>query len=198
MASLALDEASFAVVDVETTGLSSRRHRILQVAVVHCRADGTVTDRWVTYVRPRWRWIARLGPTHIHGIRRRDLKGAPQLAAVAAEVAQRTEGHVLTAHNLGFDRAFLRASAVKAGVSLRHEGEVCTLVLARRLDPDNAWSHRLGDLCTRYGIPLVHAHDALADAEATALLLPKLLAEAGVTTLGELMQLTAKPPPTAE
>lgn len=191
-ASTTLAEATFAVVDVETTGLSARRHRILQVAVVLARADGTVVDRWSTYVRPRFRWIMRLGPTHIHGIRRRDLKGAPRLAEAMAEVGRRVSGSVLTAHNLGFDRAFLRAGARRAGHELRTDGEVCTLVLARRLDPENLWSHRLGDLCERYAVPLVRAHDALADAEATAALLPFLIAEAKVTTLGELTELIAR------
>jgi len=191
----ALADATFAVVDVETTGLSARKHKILQVAVVLARADGTVLDRWVSYIRPRFLWFTRLGPTHIHGITRRDLQGAPALDSVVAEVARRIDGTVLTAHNLGFDRAFLRASARKTGHSLRHDGEVCTLVLARRLDPTNEWSHKLGDLCERYAVTLDHAHDALADAEATARLLPYLLAESGATTLGELTQLLARRDP---
>lgn len=192
VASPTLAEATFAVVDVETTGFSARRHRILQVAVVEARADGTVTDRWVTYVRPRFRWFRRLGPTHIHGIRRRDLRGAPLLPDALAEVARRLEGRVLTAHNLGFDRAFLKAGARRTGTRLAHDGEVCTLVLARRLDPGNEWSHKLADLCARYAVPLEHAHDALADAEATAALLPHLLGEAGVSTLGELAGILAR------
>ena len=48
-----LDEQRFAVVDVETSGLSPRRHRILQVAVVQARADGTILDEWASDVRPR-------------------------------------------------------------------------------------------------------------------------------------------------
>lgn len=187
----AISEATFAVVDVETTGLSARKHRLLQVAVVLARADGTVLDRWVSYVKPRFRWFVRLGPTHIHGIRRRDLKGAPSLDAVVTEVSRRVGGTILTAHNLGFDRAFLQAGARRTGLVLGHDAEVCTLVLARKLDPENLWSHKLGDLCERYAIPLVNAHDALADAEATARLLPFLIAESGLTTVEELVEMTA-------
>ena len=33
---------TFAVVDLETSGLSSRRHRVLQIGVVTVHADGTV------------------------------------------------------------------------------------------------------------------------------------------------------------
>ena len=40
----------FAVVDVETSGLSQRRHRILQIGAVLVEADGTELDRWSTLV----------------------------------------------------------------------------------------------------------------------------------------------------
>ena len=36
-------------------------------------------------------------------------------------------------------------------------------------------SHRLGDLCEYYGVALDDPHDALADAAATAAILPHLL-----------------------
>ena len=187
-----LGETTFAVVDVETSGLSARRHRLLQVAVVVARSDGTVVESWSTYVRPRFRLVARLGPRHIHGITRRRLKGAPQLAEAIEQIEQRLAGHVLTAHNLGFDQAFLRAGARRSGRRLPNAPEVCTLTIARRMDPENTYSHRLADLCSRYSIRLDDAHDALADATATAALLPHLIAGSGATTLDELEQLSRR------
>ncbi len=187
-----LEETTFAVVDVETSGLSARRHRLLQVAVVIARADGTIVEAWSTYVKPRFRYLARLGPRRIHGISRRRLKGAPLLAAVVEQLEPRLAGHALTAHNLAFDRAFLRASVHRSGRRLPASPEVCTLNISRRLDPDNAQSHRLGDLCARYGISLDRAHDALADATATAALLPHLIAASGATTLAELEALSLR------
>jgi DNA polymerase III epsilon subunit-like protein len=44
----------------------------------------------------------------------------------------------------------------------------------------------LGDLCARYAVPLTRAHDAGADAAATAAVLPKLLVDAHITELAEL------------
>jgi DNA polymerase-3 subunit epsilon len=49
------------------------------------------------------------------------------------------------------------------------------LRLSRRLDPDRAASHRLGDLCVRYDVPNARPHDALYDARATAGVLSHLL-----------------------
>lgn len=205
----ALHEVRFAVVDVETSGLSSRSHRILQVAVVLARADGTVLDRWSSYVRPRWRWFARMGPTRIHGIRRRDVRRAPTADAVLVELGRRLDGAVLAAHNLRFDWGFLAQAADRARAPLPAGPKLCTLQLARSLPappssthrdahgggdhagsgPPVPISNRLGDLCERYGVALTRAHDALADAEATALLLPFLLRDAGITTTEQLAQL---------
>jgi DNA polymerase-3 subunit epsilon len=176
----------FAVVDVETSGLRPRRHRLLQVAVVTVDAHGRVVSEWSTYVRPRWWRIARLGPRDVHGITRGMLRHAPRESEVMAEMAARLHGSVVTAHNAGFDVAFLRRAARRAGVAWPGALPLCTLRMSRALDPDRQLSHRLADLCDRYGVQPGRAHDALADAEATATLLPHLLEALHVETLADL------------
>jgi DNA polymerase III subunit epsilon len=186
------DGVTFGVIDVETSGLSVKRNRILQIGLVTATADGTVVDRWSTYVRPRWWRIARVGPTNVHGITRSTLRSAPRLGEALDELAPRLEGVVLTAHNLGFDRAFLKRSAKRARRDVHFGRGVCTLQLSRSLDPDRVHSHRLSDVCDSYGVSLTNAHDALADAEATAAVIPHLLRASGITTLDELIQLRAR------
>src|SRR6056297_2345408 len=44
----------FAVVDLETSGFSMRRHRILQIGLVTVDGDGTVIDEWSSLVKLRW------------------------------------------------------------------------------------------------------------------------------------------------
>jgi DNA polymerase-3 subunit epsilon len=164
----------FAVVDVETSGLRPRRDHVLQIALVTVDAEGNVVDRWATLVRLR-RWWHRVGPRHIHGITRRRLRKAPAARDALRELAIRLDGRVFTAHNADFDAEFLERSARRAGVDLALERRLCTLELSRRLDPDRQLTHGLADLCTRYGVPLTAHHDALADATATAAVLPHLL-----------------------
>jgi DNA polymerase III epsilon subunit-like protein len=41
-------------------------------------------------------------------------------------------------------------------------------------------------VCERYGVPLARPHDALADATATAAVLPHLLAAHGITDRADL------------
>jgi len=176
----------FAVVDVETSGLSVRRGRLLQVGVVVVDAHGVVTDRWASFVRPRNRWVFRLGPRHVHGIDRGTLRGAPRLDVVLSELARRLEGTVFVAHNASFDLAFLRRASELARVPLPVGPTLCTLRLSRRLDPERRLSHRLADLCQRYDVVHERQHDALADAAATAAVLPHLLAAHGITTAAQV------------
>jgi DNA polymerase-3 subunit epsilon len=172
----------FAVVDVETSGLQPQRHRLLQVGVVVTDGAGTVIDRWASLVRPTRRWFYRVGPTRLHGIRRGSVRNAPLPAEVLARLAASIDGAVFVAHNAEFDLAFLREAARQAGVPLTVDASLCTLRLSRRLDPDRQQSHRLAAICERYQVALVRPHDALADADATAAVLPHLLAAHGITS----------------
>ena len=181
--------ARFAVVDVETSGLSLRRDHVLQVGVVLVDGDGVVLDRWGSLLRPRSPWFFRVGPTELHGIRRRDVRHAPPAGQVLHELAQRMAGARFVAHNAPFDIGFLRKAATQYGVALPIDDPLCTLRLSRALDPQRAQSHRLGDLCRRYDVELVRPHDALADADATAAVLPHLLRAHGVTTIDQLASL---------
>ena len=170
----------FSVVDIETSGLSLRRHRILQVAVVTVEG-GQVVDEWSTLVKLRWPW-QRVGPSAMHGISRRSLRSAPQRADVLAELAQRLDGTVFTAHNAAFDWSFIERAARRDGIQLPASPRLCTLRMSRRLDPDRERSHRLADLCERYGVSNDRPHDALFDARATAMVLPHLLTAHQVAT----------------
>ena len=174
----------FAVVDVETSGLSQRRDRILQIGAVIVESDGREIDRWSTLVRLRWP-LQRVGPTDIHGITRPMLRGAPRMSTALDELAERLDGAVFTAHNAQFDAGFIeRAARRRSGFDLGPR--LCTLRMSRRLDPDRKQSHRLIDVADRFGVPLLNPHDALADAAATAGVLPHLLAAHGITDASQL------------
>jgi DNA polymerase-3 subunit epsilon len=165
----------YAVVDVETSGLRADRHRVLQVGVVVVDAHGAVLQRWSSLLRPRRRWLYRVGPVHIHGIRRRDVRDAPPAGDVLRRLATVLQGATVVAHNARFDTAFLRRAAAREGIELPLGEALCTLRMSRQLDPERQQSHRLVDVAARYGVTVVQPHDALSDAEATAAILPHLL-----------------------
>lgn len=186
----------FAVVDVETSGLNVRRHRVLQVAVVTVDADGTLIDEWDTFVRLRWP-LSRVGPTHVHGITRPMLKDAPRVDAALAELSEHIGDSMFVAHNAQFDGEFLLRAARRARRPepevARLEQRLCTLRMSRRLDPDRQESHRLADLCVRYDVALDRPHEALADARATAAVLPHLLRAHAVTDAADLEPFLDRP-----
>ncbi|MBI4883476.1 MAG: 3'-5' exonuclease, partial [Actinobacteria bacterium] len=117
----------FAVVDVETSGLSIRRDNVLRVGVVVVDGLGNVLDRWSSLLAPRRKWWFRVGPSSLHGIRRRDVRFAPPAAAVLTELANRIAGARFVAHNAEFDLAFLGKAARRTGVQLRFTDPLCTL-----------------------------------------------------------------------
>ncbi|MCU1399960.1 MAG: hypothetical protein JWN62_3069 [Acidimicrobiales bacterium] len=186
----AMTQLRFAVVDVETSGLSTKRHRVLQVAVVTVDGTGRVIDRWSSLVRPRNRFLFRIGPRHIHGLTRAGMRHAPRANVVVAELARRLGGSTFTAHNARFDAEFLEQLARRHDVRLPLSPQLCTLHLSRRLDPERQLSHRLADVTARYGVANERPHDALEDALATAAVLPHLLRAHGVTSSDQLSRLT--------
>lgn len=165
----------YVVIDVETSGLSPRRDRILQIAAVEVDHSGTIVSEWSTYVRPRF---GRVGPTRVHGLTAASLRSAPLFRFVADDLAARLEGAVVVGHNVDFDWSFVRRSLRRVRVPIAPTSRLCTLELSRSLDPERKNRHRLAEVCERYAVPLDNAHDALADARATAQILPLLLAEA--------------------
>ena len=149
-----------------------------------------MVDEWSSFVKLRWP-LQRVGPTDIHGITRRtSATGAPPLADALDELGGASKGSVFTAHNAAFDAAFLARATRRRPADDRLRGGLspllCTLRMSRRLDPEREQSHRLADVCARYGVELDRPHDALGDAAATAAVLPHLLAAHGVTDASQL------------
>jgi DNA polymerase-3 subunit epsilon len=191
-----VDAPRFAVVDVETSGLSTRRHRILQIGLVTVELDGTVVDEWSTLVALRWPW-SRVGPRRVHGITRTMLRHAPTSRDAISELRDRIDGSVFTAHNADFDAQFVERAAERAHVPLTLGRRLDTLRLSRRLDPERQLTHGLADLSARYGVVLERHHDALSDARATAGVLPHLLTAHGVHDEADLDALYSPVPASA-
>jgi DNA polymerase-3 subunit epsilon len=140
----------YAVVDLEATGSSSRRHRVVELAVV-LLPEGPV------------------GPTHIHGIERRHVTAAhaPRFAQIAPELLRLLRGRVLVGHNVGCDRAFLAAEYARIGVVFPAVPEMCTMRMAAlRGAVPGALSLRA--CAEAAGVTGWSAHTALGDARATA------------------------------
>jgi ATP-dependent Lhr-like helicase len=180
-----IDTATFCVVDLETTGFSPRLgDRVIEIAAIRLRADGTRLGEWASLLDPQ----RDVGATHVHGISGGDVIGAPRFDEIAGDLLAAMDGAVLVAHNKRFDLEFLTAEFSRLGHELEPWPSLCTLGLGAQLEPDGH-SRRLDVCCARFGIELPEAHTAGGDASATADLLVaylKLAARFGVTSLDQL------------
>ena len=181
-----IENVRFAVVDTETTGLSTDEDRVLQIGVVIMRGDGTIEHEWVTYLR-RLTWgFGHVGAFHIHGITRRQLRRGLPPAVAFEKMNELITDCVFVAHNAKFDVGFLRSDSIRLSAPLKLTGPLCTLLLSRKLDPQRTMSHKLKDVAARLGKSTDRPHDALADAQLTASVLPSLLAANQITTYEQL------------
>gem|GEM_PF-44897 len=175
----------FCVIDVETTGFSPRLgDRVIEVATVRMRRDGTVVDEWCTLVNPQ----RDIGATRIHGITAGAVLDAPTFGQIAGDLLERLDGAVFVAHNLRFDRGFVAAEFDRAGHALPPWPGLCTMALGARVQP-NVPSRKLAACCEQLGITINRAHAAGDDALATSSLLAQYLRLAvalGLTTLADL------------
>lgn len=157
-----MGESVYAAIDLELTGLKVGSAEIIEIGIVRCTPD-EVLDTWSTLVRPYTMPDLRI--QRITGITPAALAEAPRFDEVEAELRERLMDAAPIGHNVKFDLEHLGAAGVDTART-----PLDTLPIARVLDP-TAPSHRLGDLCERYGIAADTAHRALADAEASRLLL---------------------------
>ena len=129
-----LDDASFVVVDVETTGA---RGRITAIASPKSRpstcSDGVATTVFDTLINPE-RPIppAIMALTNITS---EMVRHAPQFADVCDQLLGVLEGHVFVAHNANFDWRFLSTEVERATRRPLIGRRLCTVRLARRLVP---------------------------------------------------------------
>ena len=162
------------VLDFETTGLSADGgDRAIEIGAVRIE-KGKVTDHFQSLMNP-----GRRVPVFIEeytGISNAMLKKAPDCKTVMTEFADFIEDFDLVAHNASFDSRFLVAEMKR--IRRRCDGEfACSMLAARRLY-QNAPNHKLGTLVDYHDLPTDGTfHRALADAQMTAHLWLKMLAD---------------------
>lgn len=162
---------SFAVLDLETTGLSPEQDRIIEIALVRLTSSGAPIDEWTTRLDPE----GPVGATHIHGIRQGDVDGKPLFRSLAPQLTQLLGNLPVVAHNASFDLAFLRGEFERAGWEMPWINSYCTLGGSYGYFP-SLDRRRLADCCWAAGVRHDQTHSALGDARATALLFGQYLA----------------------
>ncbi len=184
-----LEEATWVVVDLETTGGGpDRGHGIIEIGALKV-VGGRVVDRFAELIQPG----RRLPPfiTGLTGITDAMLADRPRIDVVLPRFVAFAEGAVLVAHNAPFDLGFLNAARLAIDGRVFDQPHVCTLRLARRLLPELR-RKSLDALGGHFGIVLADRHRAIGDAQITVEVLFQLADLArrrGVLRVGELLDL---------
>lgn len=162
----------FAVVDVETSSLSPKDGRIIEIGIVHLDQRGDVTHEWQTLLNPG---DGVSGNTSIHGIEAKWLAVAPTFADVAGDIVERLRHRVLVAHNAKFDTGFLEAEFNRLANPLGTYEPLCTIEVARALGLPPKLSSAAAALGHRF-----NHHTAVEDAGAAGRIVAAAL-RAGMT-----------------
>jgi DNA polymerase-3 subunit epsilon len=155
-----------AVVDLETTGFSPTKDRIVEIGVFRTTADGRTLSEWSTLVNPD----RDMGATRVHGIRASDVRDAPTFREIAGDLAAQLAGAFMVAHNARFDASFVAAEFRRLPSRPPALKPLCTLSLAKLLCSDLE-RRSLEHCCEHFGIRRSGAHRASDDAKATAAVL---------------------------
>ncbi|MDN3437756.1 PolC-type DNA polymerase III [Planococcus sp. APC 3900] len=168
-----LEDETFVVFDLETTGLSAVYDTIIELAAVKIKG-GQIIDKFESFANPHH----ELSSTTIDltGITDDMVKNAPEVEEVIRKYHEWAGDHIMVAHNASFDMGFLYVCYKKYGIETKH-ATIDTLELARMLHPELK-NHRLNTLAKKFGIELTQHHRAIYDTEATSYLLTHLLKEA--------------------
>jgi len=165
-----MKKQEYAVVDIETTGGYASASRITEIAIIiH---DGTnIIDRWETLVNPQ----KEIPPAifALTGINNEMVRDAPIFDFISEKVLEMLTDRIFVAHNVNFDYSFVHHELEQSGFKWTAR-KLCTVRAARKIKP-GLGSYSLGTLCRSLDIPLINAHRAGGDADATAILLSRLL-----------------------
>ena len=167
--------------DLETTGLDSNRHQILEVGAVRFRGD-EVVETYQTLVNPGVaipEFIQRL--THISP---QQVKRAPFFSSVASEIEDFLGADPIIGHNIQFDIGFLANNGVRLNNPSYDTWDLATVFMPR------SRQYSLKYLTSHFKVEHNDAHRALADAMATKNVYVKLLRLAAEQDSGLLAYLS--------
>nr|WP_243108480.1 PolC-type DNA polymerase III [Maliibacterium massiliense] len=158
----------FVIFDIETTGLSARNNKIIEIGAVRMER-GEIKEEFSTMVDPQVSIPQNI--VELTGITDAMVKGAPTIEEVLPKFNAFAQGAALVAHNASFDVGFIRTHGHPMGLTFENP-VVDTLSLARQLYPELR-SHKLNLVAKHLDITLANHHRAVDDALCCAQILRK-------------------------
>jgi len=181
-----IKEASFVVVDIETTGLSSESERVCEIAAVKIK-QGAVRGKFSSLVNPG-RDIPQPA-VDIHGIDNSMVIGAPSFNQAWQQAKAFIQDLPVTGYNISFDIGFINKQNIEDGGRCL-KNPLIDIAKISRFALKGLDNYRLETVAGKLNLSTRNAHRALADAETAAevfLVLMPLLEKKGITKIKHLV-----------
>lgn len=162
-----LENLSFCVLDLETTGGNHVNDQIIEIGMVHVDKMklGESKNFLINPGRDIPEFIQKLT-----NITTDTVKNAPKIQEVMDEILDFIGDRIIVAHNSGFDVPFLNSVLKRLKKSDLENKVICTNIMTRHLIPE-IMSSNLSYMSSIFNIDHANAHRAIQDAIATAHLL---------------------------
>ena len=156
-----IDGAKFVFFDLETTGLSPRGCRIIEMAALRVAGGGVACGSFHALIRIEERVPYFI--TRLTGITDEMLEDGHSIEDAFPRFCEFVEDLPLVAYNVSFDMGFLCVEAARQRIALRNRA-VCALSVARAKLPELP-NHKLKTVARHFGIGSDQSHRALDDCE---------------------------------
>lgn len=168
-----LSDLEYLVFDLETTGLSTNYHEIIEFGYAVVK-NGIVTEKNTILIKPENPVGSHI--TELTNITNEMLANKPSLKDEINNIKAIVANRVLVAHNANFDIGFLKAAFKKFDFPTLDNPVIDTLQLARILKPELKY-YRLGTVCRAFSVKYESetAHRADYDADVLAQVFLKML-----------------------
>ncbi len=154
-------DRDYVVFDLETTGLYKKTDRIIEIGAVKYSKDGTIVDRFSTFVNPEM--PIPDSSYAIHGISDAMVADAPTISQILPSFLNFIENTILVAHNAPFDVGFIEENAKRLGLPWNDPVYIDTCELARRLILSGITNYKLDTVAKHLGVELENHHRAVDD-----------------------------------
>lgn len=192
-AKINLADATYSVLDTETTGLDFKKDKIISIAAIKI-INLQIQEQEILneLVNPGIEISA--ASTQIHNITNEQVQGKKNLEEIEPIVSSYLEETILVGHNIDFDINFIKTNVPKSNlvIFVKNVVTIDTILLSAGLYPDLE-SYELTSLCNRFNIQSNDQarHSALGDSIITGRLFLFLVEEAkkrNISTLSDLVK----------
>ena len=175
----------YVVFDIETTGLSRKKCKIIEIGAVRVNAEGKELGRFSEFVNPEEPIPYEI--EQLTSINDKMVMDAPTIEVILPQFLEFSKDAILVAHNASFDTGFIEEFCSRLGLDYPFAA-LDTMTLSHILIPQLGW-YTLDRLCKHFSVVNAHHHRACDDADVTAKIFVRLLdmlRDKGIDNIDEL------------